>query len=140
MPFDSTDFLSNPEIDINSKEARLRHLIEILKSVPPAQFNMNNWRCKTSACAAGWAGIDSLFNSMGFYSHESGNCIGIIYTSPRGLIYEYTSACMKFFQLTLVEAEYIFIPGTYQNRQTIKISQVIARIESLLKGKLNYAF
>lgn len=141
MPFDSTDFKLDTVVDINTKTGKLNHLIKILQSVPPNRFNMKSWRCGTSACAAGWAGMDYTFNRMGFFSHDATSELDeLCYCSPEGKQFKYFQACEQFFELNEWEAEYLFYPNVYSNNsEPITPQRVISRIQSLLEGQLNYA-
>lgn len=130
MPFDSMDFSNIAVPDINSKQGKLLHLIEVLKNVPVDKFDMKIWRCGTSACAAGWAGLDPVFNCMGFISSLHNK----VYYRPNVNIYNVgLFACMVFFELSDKQANHIFLPATYDSCNYITPNDVISRIEQLLE-------
>lgn len=123
MTFDSTDY--STDIDVTSRVGRLNHLITVLRTVSSDRFNMNSWRCGTSACAAGWATKDPLFKAQGF-RYSIRNC-DITYHSSVGI-----KACSEFFQIPIHHALYLFSPLSYAHGRRLPPLDVIAHIQAVL--------
>jgi hypothetical protein len=53
MPFDSTNFKpEDPAIALYRE--RREKAAELWRKVPPERFDLNTWRCRSTACALGW--------------------------------------------------------------------------------------
>ena len=132
MPLDGTNY--SPAIDVVTSEGRLKHLITVLRGVPKRKLNMSYWTCGSSACAAGWAGMDSLFIKQGFFT----NMYNVNYhDADENTEYEALHACAKFFQLPYNQAAYIFMPSAYEDRPLIAYD-VIQHIEHVLNKEVEY--
>lgn len=91
-------------------------------------FDMKFWICDTSACAAGWAGLDPWFRKRNFITDkESGE---VCYRKYEGL-----EATEKLFKLTEPVCGWLFFGVNYDtNSVTGKpmVDRVIKRINWLL--------
>lgn len=46
---------------------RLQHLRTIIQNTSSDKFDLSNWKCDTTACAAGWAALNQEFNDQGLH-------------------------------------------------------------------------
>lgn len=120
---------------------RLKHAIEVLEKVDPAQFRMDVWftnlpakRCDSYGCAAGWCAVDPQFKTEGLRLQ------GI--TTPQPAFGHFTGyqALGEFFDLNDGNTHYLFDPDYYPAAvayRGITPQQVIIRIQWLLsEGEL----
>lgn len=96
---------------------RLRHLITVLETVPEDHFDLNHWKCGTTACACGWAGQDPVFNAQGFILVPSGDGRygEPVLPDPDGGQLTGFDAVEAFFGLTERQAESLFMTNAYDN-------------------------
>ncbi len=73
---------------------RIQHLISILETVPPQNFDLGHWSadrdCGTVACVGGHAMLDPVFNEQGLKKR---------YNAPAFGHHEGVPACSIFFDL-----------------------------------------
>lgn len=119
--------------------AMLQKLGEKLLTVPPTQFNMDDWSCGTQHCAIGWcptlvpeAGITLVPNVL--------NALG----APTPAIGSGTETCVGWhavttaFGISYPEAQYLFSPEEYDENdsENITIEQVSERILEFVKDNM----
>jgi len=114
---------------------RLLKLADFLLTVPAEQFNMKNWAlkekngkpaCGTVACACGWATTIPSFRKAGF------RLVGTEFRPEleyKGSYQFYAAA--KFFDISVVDAEYLFHPASY-GFYNPKIKTVTDRIKKFV--------
>ena len=118
---------------------RLTKLAELLDTVPPDRFNMDYWgltprggpeelnivECGTSACALGWACSIPEFRAAGLRLRKHSTSIRYDHFSPEfkarseaypamEVIKEAFLAGAAFFDITLEESEWLFLPRRYE--------------------------
>lgn len=118
---------------------RLTKLAELLDTVPPDRFNMDYWglaphgdledlniaECGTAACALGWACSIPEFRAAGLRLRKIGTSIRYDHFSPEIKIrseaypalevaHEAFHAGAKFFDITLEQSEWLFLPREYE--------------------------
>lgn len=118
---------------------RLLKLAKFLLTVPEEQFNMKNWAlkekngkpaCGTVACACGWATTIPSFRKAGF------RLVGTEFRPDleyKGSYQFYAAA--KFFDITTIEAEYLFHPCSYGGNYNPKIKTVSNRIKKFVADR-----
>lgn len=134
---------------------RLERLIVVLEQVQETErdlFDMDTWfcadedpshwtevrdnntrivpeemhECSTAACAAGFAALDPVLNEQGFLLDDDMP----FFNYATGYV-----ACKAFFGLTHAQADYLFFPGTYNDRPTaISPMDVVKRVREVLAG------
>jgi hypothetical protein len=108
---------------------RLNHLITILRGVPPVNFDLQSWKCGTSACAVGWACQDPVFKEQGLHLKDFGKT----HMPTYGKHSSWDAVC-EFFDLAQPDALRVFDPCAYPYHGIdVKPEQVIFRIENLIK-------
>ena len=114
--------------------ARLIHLVTILGRVSPAQLKMGRWTCGTGACVIGHAALDPTFNAEGFVMETSNLLKAKPFREPayNDGAQHHTGwpASYKFFDLTPVEAHYLFSEDFYATTATPQ--DVIGRINEVI--------
>lgn len=108
---------------------RLEHLIEVLKEVPPNDFDMSLWQCGTQACAMGWACRDPQFRKEGLTTTRGGHS-----STPAFEGHQAFYAAAKFFGISRNDAGMLFSPSAY-DFDNPTVSQVIGRIRDFIDGK-----
>lgn len=135
---------------------RLNKLIELLETIPDADFDLRNWvgkyegaqlvdnpkpdlildgNCGTVACAVGWACLDPWFNSQGLKLDLPPNCVGsepTYYCPNEDWEYFGFSAVAAFFDIHAFIAEELFLPIHYPETDRVKPSQVIEKIKEFM--------
>jgi len=110
---------------------RLKHLVTILRAVPPERFDMGYWECGTVACAVGHACHDPQFQAEGLHLARVAGFATLRPALNRGQ--NGWPAVMTFFGLNLDQALYLFSMSDYESA-FLTTDDVIARIEALIKG------
>lgn len=121
---------------------RLRHVRDLLKIVPDDRFDLNSWKCETTACAVGWACSVKWFTDRGLTLTRQpyemwGEEAPRYFYSPAYEGYLDFVAVQKFFGLTWAEAEHLFLPTDSGAARYNNAAAVIRRIDRLL-GKDAY--
>lgn len=117
--------------------ARLKHLIRILLNAPVERFDMIEWKCGTSACAAGWAAQDPDFNIEGFVLAEKTRTEPAMpaYIQEHETLYEW-NAIMAFFELDRFQAAHLFLDleyvDGYGKQFFARPKDVVERIEKMI--------
>ena len=108
---------------------RLKHLITILKNVPPENFDIKNWTCGTAACALGWAARDPEFNKQGLCMVTES---GATYPGFDGEV-GFTAGAL-FFDLPRSQSGRLFDGWNYpkMSLKDVTAQHVIERIKELL--------
>lgn len=113
---------------------RLQILVDGLKTVPKAKFNLGGWRlgegsdvdlltgCGTQACAVGWACVMPEFVKEGLFFNGYSPQVGDV-TGWR--------AVERFFGLTEEEADLLFYQENYEEHDNI--DAVIERIQECIR-------
>lgn len=135
---------------------RLNKLIELLETIPDADFDLRNWigkyngvqmidyvkpdlsfegDCGTVACAIGWACLDPWFNSQGLKLDDSPTLRTsepIYYCPVDEFKYHSFSAVGMFFDIARDKAEELFLHSKYPETDRVKPSQVIEKIKEFM--------
>lgn len=121
------------------KKDRLLKVAEILEDVKPSLFDIRGWidydenkPCRTSACAMGWAAQHPWFRARGLYVTRD----GLPYFRSDGG----TDAASSFFEITKLQAYYLFMPEGYSGGGNPSVRRVIKRIRKFVEtnGKINW--
>ena len=103
-------------------------------------WDMSNWlmpydnddpariRCDTAACALGSAALDPWHNAQGLRFPKKGGWAPYYGGSTDGV-----EAGRRFYGITYGESEWLFIPEQYPARRNVRPTDVIARVNSLIK-------
>lgn len=114
--------------------ARMKHLASILAPVPVEQFNLNGWKCGTTACAMGHAAQDPVFNEQGFFL-KAGRFAGQVVLEPaysNGVhVLEAFDGICAFFEISRQEAHRLFTEDAYPEKATPQ--DVVARIQRMIE-------
>lgn len=119
---------------MNDGLRRLKILAEVvLPTVNEEDFDLAQWKCKTTACAVGYACLYEPFKDEGLRLVESH------YKTPTVLIPSYEDcigmgAAAKFFGLSIIEAEHLFI-DTYYKQESPTVQDVIMKIQEVIERK-----
>ena len=122
-----------------NKERLLRLADVILPKVPKANFDMSYWECGTTACAIGWACQDPVFNAEGFkFTEGYGDAWKVPVFQAEPDTFKRWFAIQRFFDLNLVDAEYLFSGTKYRGEgysgiHDIPSKAVSKRIHELIK-------
>ena len=116
-----------------TREDKLRHLLHIAENIPDDCINMTIWsntypaECKTVGCLLGWACLDPEFNKLGLTLRQSIRYINTLlhykfpqYNKDSAFWYK-EEAGEKFFELSIQEAKYLFLPTCYPKMQQMPI-------------------
>jgi hypothetical protein len=98
------------ETDMNRE--RLQQMVTMLRELPEEQFDLADWQCGTTACAVGHACLHPWFNDQGLMLLVE---IGDDAPSPSYQGSFGWSAVEEFFDLSAVDAEYLFYRFNYPN-------------------------
>lgn len=116
--------------------------IEILREVPPDQFDMEDWylsgpTCGTTACALGWAALSDKLPefSMIFYEGYYHKCREYFIVS--GVTRDYAEAMELLFGIHVDDAAWFVMPAFYDTAESSEVTtdMVIARLEEFLAGQ-----
>lgn len=103
-------------------------------------WDMDNWRmlydnadpvsrrCDTAACALGSAALDPWHNAQGLRFPKNDEWVPYYGGSTDGV-----TAGKRFYGITYGESEWLFIPENYPNPADVRPTDVIARVNSLIK-------
>lgn len=121
--------------------ARLKQLIRVLLNAPIERFDMIEWKCGTTACAAGWAAQDPDFNIEGFVLAEKTRTEPArpAYIMEHETLYEW-EAIMAFFGLDEIQAGHLFLDLAYVDEHGKEFfarpQDVVDRIEKLIAEEM----
>jgi hypothetical protein len=121
--------------------ARLKHLIRVLLNAPIERFDMIEWKCGTTACAAGWAAQDPDFNIEGFILADKTRTEPArpAYITEYETLYEW-EAIMAFFGLDVIQAGYLFLDLQYVDEHGKEFfarpKDVVERIEKMIAEEM----
>lgn len=88
---------------------KLLRVADICDKVDPEKFSLRDWDYNGCRCAVGHAMNDSWFNERGFHSTDD-NCLR---QAPLfGNLRQWT-AIVAFFEITIDEAEFLFVEDSY---------------------------
>ena len=112
---------------------RLNHLITILENVAPARFDLNEWKCGTTACAIGHACLDPELNRQGLYLERVAGDWGA-WTPSYGDSRSW-GAVQAFFDLNFSNTLHLFAHDSYhdEGEAPVRPQEVIARIQQFMK-------
>lgn len=91
-------------------------------------FGMPRFRCDTAACALGSAALDPWHNAQGLRFPKKDEWVPYYGGSTDGV-----EAGRRFYGITYGESEWLFIPAYYPVRRDVRPTDVIARVNSLIK-------
>ncbi len=129
---------TRPDVALKRGNARLLKLAAFLKRLPPKRFDYLNWvgddwqgkpdlSCGTTACALGWACAMPEFKRSG---------MKLSLTHYQGVLANGTKDIShKYFHLTALEWDDIFMWGGPKNGKGATAKEVAAFIEQLVKGR-----
>lgn len=122
---------------------RLRHLLEVLKSIPLHDFDMETWgekteACGTHACLLGHASLDPVFRRQGLKGHwriVEWSLEKRLHIAYDGKI-EPIIAGRDFFHLEDHEATALFCPSILDATKGVSAKrQKISQLKELIKDK-----
>lgn len=134
---------------------RLAKLAEVLKEIPPENFNMRVLyklddihlfddddltllgllQTRVVTCTLGWAALYKPFREEGLKFELKSNGLNkkrIVYETEEGVETDFPAE--KFFNLSSDEANWVFNPNYYSPTETYQASAAIERIEKLVKN------
>lgn len=110
---------------------RLQLTIDTLRSVEEVNFDLDSWKCGTTACAVGWVGQSPWAINEGFkivYGAPTYNQLG---NSNKPLLHDW-EAVNKFYDLGKYTSNKLFLNGSYRF-QYDGTEAVIYRLNLLLR-------
>jgi len=110
---------------------RLKHLVTILRAVPPERFDMGYWECGTVACAVGHACHDPQFRKEGLHLAKVDGFSQLRPVLDLGVRLDGWEAVEGFFGLIEPQAYSLFSLHAYESNFPTT-DDVIARIEALI--------
>lgn len=108
----------------------------VLKAPPEARVETLFSSCGTTACAAGFAGLDPWFISQGFSIDKHTQPL---YVDPEGNKFHGWDAIYEFFELDYGQAQHLFSEYTYRDAdwddpmpEPVEPHEVVDRIRTLI--------
>lgn len=114
---------------------RLTALAALLDVTPPHSFDLGHWHCGTTACAVGTAALHPGFNAQGLSLRQWAGTIWVpVYDrDARSASVTSWDAVTGFFELSFVQARYLFTEGAYPDEAS-KPADVATRIREFIQG------
>lgn len=138
-PFPNADitdeFLKNLK-DLDNSSCAKNTADYIIEPLENGYSKMVPVDCKTVSCACGWAASDEKFMKEGLYLYKEDpddldESVEIAYKDHIGFY-----AAAAFFDISYTDAELLFSPHKYSQKDVLKTDEILKRIDSLLHSNL----